>query len=128
MLKAKLHHARVTAVELEYEGSCAIDEDLLDMADIREYEQIHIYNKNNGERFITYVIRAERGSGIISINGAAAKKASVGDRIIICAYTTMDLSAADQFKPKLVYLGEDNQITRTSNAIPAQPKALNLIK
>ncbi|MCX8518774.1 MAG: aspartate 1-decarboxylase, partial [Methylophilaceae bacterium] len=83
MLKSKLHRARVTEVKLHYEGSCAIDEELLEAADIRPYEQIQIYNINNGERFTTYAIRAERHSGIISINGAAAHKAAVNDLIII---------------------------------------------
>lgn len=84
LLKAKLHRARVTHSELEYEGSCAIDGYLLDNAGIREYEQIHIYNVNNGARFTTYAIRAQEGSGIVSINGAAARHAAVNDIIIIC--------------------------------------------
>ena len=84
MLKAKLHQARVTHAELEYEGSCAIDGDLMDMAGILEYEQIQIYNIDNGERFETYAIRGEAGSKIISVNGAAAHKAQPGHRVIIC--------------------------------------------
>lgn len=120
MLKAKLHHACVTNVALEYEGSCAIDEHLLELANIREYEQIQIYNKSNGERFTTYVIRAERHSGTISINGAAAKKASVNDTIIICAYASMEERDADKFKPKLIYLDQNNSIKRTANTIPIQ--------
>ena len=92
LLKAKLHHARVTHAELEYEGSCAIDGVLLEAAGIREYEQIHIYNLDNGERFVTYAIRAEDHSGIISINGAAAHKASPGNRVIICSYAVLNLS------------------------------------
>ena len=83
MLKAKLHMARVTHAVLNYEGSCAIDGDLLDMAGIREYEQIQIYNVDNGKRFTTYAIRGEEGSKIISVNGAAAQQADVGDRVII---------------------------------------------
>ena len=86
MLKCKLHRARVTHAELDYEGSCAIDGRLLDLAGIHEYEQIQIYNVGNGERFTTYAIRAEENSRIISVNGAAAHKASPGDRVIICAY------------------------------------------
>ena len=82
MLKAKLHQARVTHAELEYEGSCAIDGDLMDMAGILEYEQIQIYNIDNGERFETYAIRGEAGSKIISVNGAAAHKAQPGDRVL----------------------------------------------
>lgn len=120
LLKAKLHRACVSQVELEYEGSCAIDENLLKASGIMEYEQIHIYNVANGERFVTYAIRAEAGSGTISINGAAAHKANVGDRIIICAYAQMDAEEAKRFKPDLVYLNECNTITRQSHKIPVQ--------
>lgn len=120
MLKAKLHHARVTHSELEYEGSCAIDGRLLDTAGIREYEQIHIYNLNNGERFTTYAIRAEDGSGVISVNGAAAHKAAPGDRVIICAYAVLAQHELASFKPTLVYLDEHNRIARTGTAIPVQ--------
>jgi aspartate 1-decarboxylase len=120
MLKTKLHRACVTHSELDYEGSCAIDGDLLDLAGILEYEQIHIYNVANGERFITYAIRAEHGSGIISINGAAAHKASPGDRIIICAYTALDKNEALHFKPNLVYLDERNKVIGQRNHIPVQ--------
>lgn len=120
LLKSKLHHARVTRVELEYEGSCAIDGQLLQAADIHEYEQIHIYNLANGERFTTYAIRAEEGSGVISLNGAAAHKASAGDRIIICTYASLSDQEARGFQPNLVYLDENNRIVRQRNAIPVQ--------
>ncbi|HHJ38662.1 MAG: aspartate decarboxylase [Methylothermaceae bacteria B42] len=120
MLKAKLHQARVTHSELMYEGSCAIDGALLDRAGIREYEQIHIYNINNGERFVTYAIRAEDNSGIISVNGAAARLAAPGDKIIICAYAGMEKGELADFEPTLIYLDENNQIIRTSHAIPVQ--------
>jgi aspartate 1-decarboxylase len=120
MLKTKLHRACVTHAELEYEGSCAIDARLLEMAGIHEYEQIQIYNINNGERFTTYAIKAEEGSGIISVNGAAAHKASPGDRIIICSYTTLNQNELASFKPTLVYLDENNVVTRTANTIPMQ--------
>ncbi len=120
MLKAKLHQARVTHAELLYEGSCAIDGDLLDRAGIREYEQIHIYNVNNGERFVTYAIRAEAGSGIVSVNGAAARLAVPGDVVIICAYAALDQSELAGFKPTLIYLDERNRIVRTGHAIPVQ--------
>ncbi len=120
LLKCKLHHAHVTHSELEYEGSCAIDAGLLEAAGIREYEQIHIYNLNNGERFTTYAIRAEQGSGIISINGAAAHKAAPGDRVIICTYATLSEQEAVGFKPTLVYLDADNRVVRQRNAIPVQ--------
>lgn len=120
LLKAKLHHARVTHSELEYEGSCAIDGGLLDAAGIREYEQIHIYNKTNGERFTTYAIRAQDGSGMVSVNGAAAHRANPGDRVIICSYAILSQQEALNFKPTLVYLDEHNHIRRTSHAIPVQ--------
>ncbi|MFC1747580.1 aspartate 1-decarboxylase [Pseudomonadota bacterium] len=120
MLKTKLHRARVTHAELEYEGSCAIDDDLLKASGIREYEQIHIYNISNGERFTTYAIRAEAGSGIISINGAAARKASVNDLVIICSYVGIAEEALAEFKPKLIYMGENNSISHTGDEIPVQ--------
>ena len=120
LLKAKLHHARVTHSELEYEGSCAIDGKLLDTAGIREYEQIHIYNLANGERFTTYAIRAQDNSGIISVNGAAAHKANPGDRVIIAAYAVLNQHELANFQPTLVYLNEHNRITHCRNAIPMQ--------
>lgn len=110
----------MTHSELEYEGSCAIDGKLLEAAGIHEYEQIQIYNVANGERFTTYAIRAEDGSNIISVNGAAAHKASPGDRIIICAYTTLDESEVVSFKPTMVYLNENNDITGMRHSIPVQ--------
>jgi len=120
MLKCKLHRACVTHSEVEYEGSCAIDGRLLEAAGIHEYEQIQIYNVANGERFTTYAIRAEDGSGIISVNGAAAHKANPGDRIIICSYVELSQQELVNFKPKLVYLDENNTITHTRNTIPVQ--------
>jgi len=120
MLKAKLHKACVTHAELDYEGSCAIDGNLLKEAGIREFEQIQIYNISNGERFTTYAIQAETDSGIISVNGAAAHKAKVGDRIIICAYGSYTEAELLNQKPRLVYLDADNNIIRSSNSIPVQ--------
>jgi aspartate 1-decarboxylase len=120
LLKAKLHRACVTHAELDYEGSCAIDADLLELAGILEYEQIQIYNVTGGERFTTYAIRAEAGSRIVSVNGAAAHKARPGDRIIICAYGSMSEQEARLHKPRLVYLDEHNRVTRTGDAIPVQ--------
>ena len=120
LLKSKLHQARVTHCELEYEGSCAIDVRLLDAAGIREFEQIQIYNLANGERFTTYAIRAEAGSGIISLNGAAAHKASPGDRVIICTYAQFNEQEAIAFKPTLVYLDADNRIKGMGDGIPLQ--------
>lgn len=120
MLKAKLHQARVTHAVLDYEGSCAIGGDLLDMAGIREYEQIQIYNVSNGERFTTYAIRGEEGTGIISVNGAAAHKAKVGDTVIICAYANFSEKELETFKPRMLYMNADNTVSHTSNAIPVQ--------
>src|SRR5690606_15733533 len=120
MLKAKLHQACVTQAELHYDGSCAIDAALLEAAGIREFEQIDIYNITNGERFTTYAILAERGSRTISVNGAAARRASPGDRVIICAYARMSDAEAAAFKPRLVYLNEHNDIVKTANTIPVQ--------
>ncbi len=120
LLKSKLHHARVTQCELEYEGSCAIDVRLLEAAGIREFEQIQIYNLANGERFTTYAIRAEAGSGTISLNGAAAHKASPGDRVIICTYAQFNEQEAQAFKPTLVYLDEHNHIKGMGDGIPLQ--------
>mgnify|MGYP001558943743 CR=1 FL=1 len=120
VLKAKLHQAVVTHAELEYEGSCAIDGYLLDKSGIREYEQIQIYNITNGERFTTYAIRAENGSRIISVNGAAAHKARPGDRVIICSYGVLDEQELKNFKPTLIYLDENNHIKTIKHRIPAQ--------
>lgn len=120
VLKCKLHRACVTHSELDYEGSCAIDKDLMDSAGILPYEQIQIYNIANGERFTTYAIEAERGSRIISVNGAAAHKASPGDRVIICAYAGLDEAEMASFKPSLVYLNEFNCITGTGDTIATQ--------
>ena len=120
MLKAKLHRVHVTHSELHYEGSCAIDDDLLDAADIREYQQIDIYNVTNGERFTTYAIRAKRGSGVISINGAAAHKASPGDIIIIASYAMYNEIELQKFYPQLVYVDEHNRIIAQRDRIPVQ--------
>lgn len=120
MLKAKLHQARVTHAVLDYEGSCAIDGNLLDMAGIREFEQIQIYNVTNGQRFTTYAIRAEEGSNMISVNGAAAHRAGVKDTVIICAYANYTQAELLNFKPSLIYLNEDNGVSHSSNAIPVQ--------
>jgi aspartate 1-decarboxylase len=108
LLKAKLHHAHVTHVELEYEGSCAIDKSLMQAVGILENEQIHIYNLNNGERWVTYAITAPTGSGIISINGAAAHKAQVQDRVIICSFAWLDAQEITQHQPKILRLDAAN--------------------
>ncbi len=120
LLRAKLHRVHVTHSELDYEGSVAIDGRLLDAADIREYERIDVYNIKNGERFSTYAIRAEEGSGIISVNGAAAHKASPGDLLIICAFAVLEEKELALFKPRLVYVDAQNRITHTRHSIPVQ--------
>jgi aspartate 1-decarboxylase len=120
LLKCKLHQARVTQTELDYEGSCAIDADLLDAAGIREFEQVHVYNLANGERFTTYAIRGERGSRMISMNGAAAHRAGEGDRVIICAYALMTEAEAEGFEPRLIYCDGDNRMIGTRAGIPEQ--------
>jgi aspartate 1-decarboxylase len=123
MLKSKLHRVTVTQAELHYEGSCAIDEDLLDAADIKEYQQIDIWNVNNGERFTTYAIKAERGSGTISVNGAAARKAAPGDLIIIASFAAYNEVELSKYEPDLVYVDARNRITRQSRRIPVQAAA-----
>lgn len=120
LLKAKLHRAHVTHSELEYEGSCAIDGWLLKESGIREYEQVHIFNVNNGSRFITYAIKAEDHSGIISVNGAAARLAAPGDILIICAFGGYHNEEIDHFEPTLIYLDDANKIMRTGHTIPVQ--------
>jgi aspartate 1-decarboxylase len=120
ILKAKIHRATVTHAELHYEGSCAIDGRLLDISGIREYEQVHIFNVNNGQRFVTYAIRGEEGSGIISVNGAAAHRAQPGDLVIICAYGVCDEAEAANHKPTLVYVDRHNLLTHTNLSIPKQ--------
>jgi len=120
LLKGKLHMACVTQAELWYDGSCAIDADLVKLAGLREFEQIDIYNVNNGQRFTTYVILAEAGSGTISMNGAAARNVQVTDRVIIAAYGQFNEEEAAKYKPKLVYLDEQNRVERSANTIPVQ--------
>ncbi len=123
MLKGKIHRATVTHAELHYEGSIAIDGVLLDAAGIREYEQIHAWNVNNGERFVTYALRAEEGSGIISVNGSAAHRAQPGDLLIIAAFVSLTEAEAAQHRPQLVYVDADNRIARTNTSIPKQMAA-----
>ena len=123
MLKGKIHRATVTHAELHYEGSIAIDGNLLDAAGVREYEQIHAWNVNNGERFVTYALRAEEGSGIISVNGSAAHRAQPGDLLIIAAFVSLTEAEAVLHKPRLVYVDADNRIARTNTSIPKQMAA-----
>jgi|TARA_B110000093_G_C12615541_1_gene263934 aspartate 1-decarboxylase len=120
MLKSKLHRVSVTHSELEYEGSCAIDVSLLEASNIKEYEQISIYNISNGQRFTTYAIQAEKDSGIISINGAAAHKADPGDKLIIATFANYNEIELEKYQPLLVYVDYQNKITITKNSIAIQ--------
>lgn len=111
VLKSKIHRCTITEADLHYVGSIAIDEDLMDAARLMENEKVHIYNITNGERLETYVIKGERGSGIISLNGAAARKAAVGDLIIIVSYASMDLEQAANFKPAIIFPDANNKLS-----------------
>jgi aspartate 1-decarboxylase len=120
MLKSKVHRVTCTHCEVHYEGSCAIDQNLLDASDIKEYQQIDIYNINNGQRFTTYAISAQRGSGIISVNGAAARLAAPGDLLIIASYAAYNEVELNNYQPELVYVNEKNQIKDKRGKIPVQ--------
>ena len=110
MLKSKIHRATITEADLNYHGSLSIDQDLMDAAGIIPFEQIMVYNINNGERFETYAIRGKAGSGIIGLNGAAARKGHVGDLIIIVTYAQYDDSELDDFAPTILLCDERNRI------------------
>ena len=120
LLKSKIHRVAATQCELHYEGSCAIDEDLLDAANIAENEQVHIWNINNGERFITYAIRGERGTGMISVNGSAARRASAGDLIIIAAFAQVHEDQVANHVPQLVFVDSNNRQTELRHQVPIQ--------
>jgi aspartate 1-decarboxylase len=110
VLKSKIHRATVTEANLNYIGSIAIDLDLMEASNLIENERVNIYNINNGERFDTYVIKGQRGSGTISLNGAAARKVAVGDKVIIVSYASMDFEVAKNFKPSIVFPDDSNKI------------------
>lgn len=112
MLKGKIHRATVKQAALDYVGSITIDEDLMEASGICEYEQVHIVDIDNGSRFVTYVIAGERGSGLICLNGAAARCVQVGDKIIIMAYANMTLEEVKENPPKVVFVDEDNKVVR----------------
>ncbi len=120
LLKSKIHRVAVTQCELHYEGSCAIDEDLLDAANLCENEQVHIWNINNGERFVTYAIKGERGSGMISVNGSAARRASNGDLLIIAAFAQVHEEQVAAHRPKLVFVNDKNQQVELRDKVPTQ--------
>jgi aspartate 1-decarboxylase len=110
MLKSKVHNVRVVETNLDYQGSLTLDETLMKAADMAPYEQIHVYNISNGERFVTYLIKGRADSGMVGINGAAARKAKVGDRLIIVSYGIMEEEESDFYMPRIVIVDEDNQI------------------
>ena len=112
VLKSKLHRARVTQAELNYVGSITIDEDLMDAANIIANEKVQIVNNNNGARFQTYVIKGERGSGTVCLNGATARLAQVGDIVIIMSYAYMEMDEARSYKPLLVFPDPDNKLVK----------------
>ncbi len=120
LLKSKIHRATVTHCELHYEGSCAIDEDLLEAANIVENEQIHVWNINNGERFVTYAIKGQRGSGMISVNGSAARRAAQGDLLIIAAFAQVAEAQVAAHQPRLVFVDEANRQAQLRHAVPVQ--------
>lgn len=103
VLKSKLHCVKVTQAELDYIGSITIDEDLMDAANLIENEQVHVLNKNNGERIVTYVLKGKRGSGIICLNGPAALRVSLGDIVIVLSYANIDFEKAKSFRPWIVF-------------------------
>lgn len=110
VLKSKLHRATITQANLNYIGSISIDEDLMEAANLIEFEKVQVVNINNGERLETYVIRGERGTGVISLNGAAARKAQVGDLVIIVSFAQMDFEDAKKFKPSIVFPTPENKL------------------
>lgn len=110
LLKSKIHRAKITQTELHYVGSITIDEDLMDAANMIENEKVQVVNINNGERFETYIIKGERGSGMICLNGPAARKAAVGDHVIVISYCIMDFEAAKAYKPIAIYPDNHNKL------------------
>ena len=120
LLKAKIHRATVTHCELHYDGSVAIDGTLLAAAGIHEFEQVHVWNVTNGARLTTYAIRAAAASGIVSLNGSAARYACVGDLVILAAFAQLSEADASTHRPKLIYVNSQNALTHTQDHIPIQ--------
>lgn len=110
MLKSKIHNITVTGSELYYEGSLSLDEELMELANLLPYEKVEVYNVNNGERFSTYIIPAPAGSGICRLNGAAARKGAKGDKLIIVSYAIVEEEKLENYKPSIVYIGENNRV------------------
>ncbi|MDQ6751231.1 MAG: aspartate 1-decarboxylase [Actinomycetota bacterium] len=117
MLKSKVHRATVSECDLHYVGSLTVDPELLEAADIREHEQIHVVDIDNGARFETYTIAGERGSGAMKVNGAAARLVHQGDTIILISYATYDESELDGYEPRVVHVTRDNQIVRVDHDV-----------
>ncbi|MCZ2102774.1 MAG: aspartate 1-decarboxylase [Burkholderiales bacterium] len=120
LLKSKIHRVRATHCDLHYEGSCAIDEDLLDAAGIVENEQVHIWNVDSGQRFVTYAIKGQRGSGMVSVNGSAARRACVGDLLIIAAFAQVGEEELATHQPRLVFVDEKNRQVSLTHKVPTQ--------
>lgn len=112
LMKSKIHRATITSADLHYEGSLTVDEDLLDAADLVEYEEIQVVNVNNGQRFSTYVIPGPRGSGVIQLNGAAARLGMPGDLVILISYAVFDAKEAERHNPRVVFVDAQNRIVR----------------
>jgi len=121
LLKAKIHRARITEANLEYEGSITIDKSIMEAAGILPYEQVHVCNISNGERFVTYTIEGTAGSGCFCVNGAAARLVSPGDKIIIITYCQLDEEEAKKFEPRVVLIDEKNQVKDIHNLCPGTP-------
>jgi aspartate 1-decarboxylase len=117
MLKSKIHRATVTGSDLHYVGSITIDRDLLEAADIREHEQVHVLDIDNGARFETYTIAGETGANQITINGAAARLVHTGDRVIVVSYAEYDEAELDSYEAKVVHVDADNRIVRVDDAV-----------
>lgn len=115
MMKSKVHRATVTEANLHYTGSLTLDRDLMDAAGMMEYEQVHVLNINTGDRFVTYIIEGERGSGTVCLNGAAARLGQPGDMIIAITYMQMDANEARAHKPVMVHVDEKNHITEVNS-------------
>ena len=120
MLKCKIHRATVTDAVLHYEGSVTIDKTLMDAAGLVEYEQVHIWNVDNGNRFTTYAIEGEADSGVICLNGAAARQVSKGDLVIIASFSTYDEKELEHFQPTLVYVDRENRITGVKRKVESE--------
>ena len=117
MLKSKIHRCRITDSDLHYVGSITVDEDLLDAADIREHEQVHVVDVDNGARFETYTIAGQRGSGEIKVNGAAARLVHTGDTVIVISYASYEEAELDSYEPKVVHVKSDNSIITVDDAV-----------